>query len=127
MFLMKSTQMGVIMSINSSGQYSQTFQDSVYFDLSFGEAGKKVHEFELSRRLEPEPGDDPEKPPRQEPGDKYLFIGAFIGLVVGGVSGGIVSGFIGWLITNIIIGLVVGGVAGVWIGSLFKKRMLDKR
>jgi len=114
------------MSANSSMQGILTDKDSVYFDFSFGEMGRKVHELELLQMIEPDPDDDPEKPPPKERGDKYLFIGTFIGLVVGGLLGAVLSLYVGWVILNIFTGLLVGGFAGLWIGSMVKKRSLSK-
>lgn len=113
------------MSIYISVRRRQTFHDSVFFDF-FGEMGKKVHDFELQKMVEPDPDKDPEKPPPIEHGDKYLFIGTFIGSILGGIIGGLLSLVVGWFVFNVIAGLFLGAVAGVLVGSLVKKHVVNK-
>lgn len=85
----------------------------------------KQKEFESDMRKIFSSDNDPEKPPRRQPGDKYILIGAIVGLIIGGVLGA----FIGWFLFNIagvllgiILGLIIGGVAGAYIGEAIKKR-----
>lgn len=72
----------------------------------------------------------PDKPPRAEPGDKYIVIGATTGLIIGGVLGVFVgshyAGFTGGLI-GLFGGVIVGGLVGTQVGSLMKKRWRKNR
>jgi MFS family permease len=85
----------------------------------------KQKEFEDDMRKIFRSDNDPERPPKREPGDKYILIGAIIGLIIGGILGAV----IGWLffsiagvLLGIILGFIIGGVAGVYIGDAIKKR-----
>ncbi|UCH43364.1 MAG: hypothetical protein JSW16_02140 [Dehalococcoidales bacterium] len=70
---------------------------------------------------------DPERPPKRGPGDKYILIGALTGLIIGGVSvaivGGIFFGFIGGVL-GFLGGFIAGGITGVMIGDSVRKRRL---
>lgn len=92
--------------------------------LDPGEMMKKVVELELLQQYKS--GDDPEKPPPKERGDKYYALGALIGVIVGGIIGDMLSRFGGLILFDIIGGGVVGGFLGIFAGSLMKKRMLNK-
>ena len=85
----------------------------------------KQKEFESDMKKIFSSDNDPEKPPKKEPGDKYILIGAIAGLIVGGILGAV----IGWLLFNMtgvllgmIFGCIIGGVAGAYIGEVIKKR-----
>ena len=84
---------------------------------------QEEHERYLRRRFSSD--NDPEKPPKPEPGDKGILIFLIIGLIVGGVlgaiSGGLLFGVAGVLL-GLFSGLIAGGIIGAIIGDKIKKR-----
>ncbi len=65
---------------------------------------------------------DPEKPPKAGPGDKYIVIGAIVGMIAGGIVGTIVGSYFKFFLPGIIAGVFAGGIIGATIGDLIKKR-----
>ncbi len=84
---------------------------------------QKEYDRDLRRRFGSD--NDPEKPPKPEPGDKGILIFLIIGLIVGGVlgaiSGGLLFGVAGVLL-GLFSGLIAGGIIGAIIGDKIKKR-----
>ena len=83
----------------------------------------KEYDRDLRQRYESE--NDPERPPKRDPGDRSILIGAITGLLVGGILGvavgGLCFGFIGgWL--GLLGGFIAGGIIGVVIGDSIRKR-----
>lgn len=93
-----------------------------------GGAFGSISDLELQRSFGP--GQDP-RPPKPEPGDKYIMLGVIIGLILGGVLGGIVGSLYNLYIVTVIFcifgGVLVGGLSGTVIGILIKKHVLKKK
>ena len=87
-------------------------------------------EFELDMKMRYGTGNDPERPPTPQAGDKYITIGAIAGLIIGGTLGVIFGGycfnFLGGAI-GLIGGLIIGGIIGAKIGNIIKNRKQKKR
>ena len=87
----------------------------------------RLKEFERDLRQRYGSDNDPERPPKRGPGDKYILICGAIGLSVGGVLGAIVGGlcfgFLGGVI-GFLAGFFGGGIIGVIIGDSIRKRRL---
>jgi len=106
--------------------------DSVTF-IIWGDPniGRKVYDAEMRWRQRSEY--DPERPPRREPGDKYIIIGTIVGMIVGGALGAIIGNhYLGTIVSFFCAagGFIVGGIIGATAGNLIKKRrqkILDKK
>ncbi|MDP3880226.1 MAG: hypothetical protein Q8Q07_08005 [Dehalococcoidales bacterium] len=95
-----------------------------------GDPFSRQREVELETRLRYGSGNDPERPPGWQPGNKYPVLGMFVGMIAGGAagitagihyfgSGGILIGFVG--------GSITGGIIGTIIGDLIRKRRLKTK
>ena len=93
-----------------------------------GDSFTKQKEFEHElRRIYPSEN-DPERPPKWEPGDKYTVCGTIVGLIVGGVSGAIGSRlFFGFGLFGLLGGIFPGGIIGAIIGDFIRKRRLKSK
>ena len=111
---------------------------NIRYDNSFSKGNSMTHyhivdpfgrlkEYERDLRQRYGSDNDPERPPKRGPGDKYILICGAIGLSVGGASGAVVGGlcfgFLGGSL-GFLGGFIAGGIIGVIIGDSIRKRRL---
>jgi hypothetical protein len=81
-------------------------------------------QWELERQYGPKV--DPNGPPPQEHGDKWVILGVIAGLILGGILGWFIGYILNWayvtVIFSILGGMVCFGILGALIGDMIKKR-----
>ena len=111
------------MNIRYDNSFAKGNSMTYYIVDPFGR--QKEYDRDLRQRYGSD--NDPERPPKRGPGDKYILIGGAIGLSVGGASGAIVGGlcfgFLGGSL-GFLGGFIAGGIIGVIIGDSIRKRRL---
>lgn len=92
-----------------------------------GDSFSGQRELELETRLRYKSEHDPERPPKWQPGNKYIVLGMIVGMIAGGAAG-VVGGsyYLGFVsvFPGFIGGIIAGGIAGAIIGDLIRKRRL---